>query len=156
MQKYKKPKFEYSDIGINPFRGNLRISSSILEFKDSYQMLEEGSLINATKIVDNTPSCRLFTLSNNRLYVSKLTLSGKELFLWIMFSVEPGKEVLWINKDRYMVENSTSINTYKRAIEDLVKNAVIAFTVVKDVYWINPLYFFNGDRLKMYPECYGE
>ena len=153
MQKYKKPKFDYRDLGINPCRNNLKIPVAYLEFKDSFQVDEQGDWLNTKKRVDNSPNCKLYTSSLNRKLVSKLSPCGKELYLWIMYEIEVGKEALWINRDRYLEENETSINTYKKAIEELIKNAIIAYTVVKDVYWINPSYFFSGDRLKMYPDC---
>lgn len=153
MQRYRKPYFDYSTLGINPCRANLKIPVGYLEFKDSFQKDFDGEWLHTRKVVDKSASCRLFTSSINRRVVSKLSLCGKGLYLWIMYEIETGNEALWINKVRYIEESGVSLNTYKKSIDELVRHAIIAYTVVKEVYWINPAYFFSGDRIKMYPDC---
>jgi hypothetical protein len=50
-----------------------------------------------------------------------------------------------------MQENKiSSLNTYKDAIKELIKYGFVNSTTVQDVYWINPEFFFKGDRLKKY------
>ena len=39
----------------------------------------------------------------------------------------------------------------RAAIEELVNNLVLAPSLVKNVYWINPRLFFSGNRMKKYP-----
>ena len=156
MQKYKKPIFSYSLLGVNPCRSGLSVPVGYLEFKDSFQQDGGGDWLHAKQQVDKSPSCRLYTYSQNRKVVSKLSSCGKELFVWIMYELEAGKEALWINRERYFEENGVSVNTYKKSVDELVRSAIIAYTVVKDVYWINPAFFFSGDRIKMYPDCLDE
>ena len=153
MQKYKKPDFKYSELGINPCRNNLKIPVGYIEFKNSFQKDIEGDWLHTKQLVDKSASCKLYTIPQNRKLVAKLSPCAKELYLWIMYELESGKEAIWINRERYLEENRTSLNTFRKAVDELVKNAIIAYTVIKDVYWINPSYFFNGDRIKMYPDC---
>lgn len=152
MQKYKKPDFTNKNLGINPCSVPLQIPVNELVFKDQY--VRDGNiLINASKEVESTPYSKLYVTAERRKIIASLSAAAKELYIWIMYEVKTGEDALWINKQRFMEENSTSLNTYKKAIEELVRYALVAFTVVKDVYWINPDFFFKGDRIAKYPQC---
>jgi len=152
MQKYKKPVFDYKKLGINPCCNSLEIPVNEIVFKDFYMKDEEGILTTAKKEVEATPFTKLYVTSERRLIMSKLSPAAKELFLWVMLEIDSGRDALWINKERFMLENETSLNTYKKALEELIRYSFLAFTIVKDVYWINPDFFFKGDRVSKYPK----
>lgn len=150
MQKYQKPKFKMSELGINPCTTSLIIPVNELEFKGQYK--KDGDVfINASKEVEATPYAKIYITAERRKLVAGLSSSAKELYLWIMYEIDPSEDALWINKQRYMEENNTSLNTYKKSVEELIRYAFIAYTIVKDVYWINPDFFFRGDRVNKYP-----
>ena len=52
-----------------------------------------------------------------------------------------------------MVEADVSLNTYKAAIEELIIKKLITPTmyVAANYYWINLVFFFNGNRVAKYP-----
>lgn len=153
MQKYSKPKFEYKKLGVNPCTITLEVPIRNLIKKHQFEKDEEDDmLVNVEVIVEATAYTKLYITSELRKLVCNLSPSAKELYLWIMYEVEVGEDALWINKVRFMEENSTSLNTYKKAVEELIRYAFIAYTIVKDVYWINPNFFFKGDRVKKYPK----
>lgn len=152
MQKYKKPKFSYKDLGKNPCTNSLEIPIRNLVMKDQFiKDKEEDVFDNVTVTVEAISYTKLYITSDRRKIIAALSPAAKELYLWIMFEVESGEDALWINRERFMVENSTSLNTYKKAIEELIRCILLAYTVIKDVYWINPDFFFKGDRIKKYP-----
>jgi hypothetical protein len=153
MQKYKKPKFDYNKLGVNPCASSsLIITVNEIAFKDFYMQDEDGILLPAKKEVEATPFTKLYVTAERRLIVAKLSPAAKELFLWVMLELDSGKDALWINKDRFMEENNTSLNTFKKAIDELIRYAFLAYTVVREVYWINPDFFFKGDRISKYPK----
>ncbi len=152
MQKYSRPKFEYENLGINPCTLTLEVPIRKLIKKNQFEKDKiDDIFLNVEVTVEATLYTKMYITADLRKIVSKLTPSAKELYLWIMYEIEAGEEALWINKVRFMLENSTSLNTYKKAIDELHKKAFIASTTVKDVYWINPNFFFKGDRVKKYP-----
>lgn len=151
MQKYSKPKYDYKTLGINPFSISLEIKVKELELLNAYKK-DGDEWMPVTNEVEDTPFTKMFITSERRIIVSNLSPAAKELYLWIMFEIDAGKDALWINKERYMLENHTSINTYKKALEDLIRYAIISQTVVQGVYWFNPDFFFRGDRIKKYPK----
>lgn len=152
MQKYQRPTFNIKELGINPCTLSLVIPVNELIYNDRYKR-EDDMLLPATQEVEATPFAKLYVTAERRKLVASLSASAKELYLWIMYEVDASEDALWINKTRFMEENSTSLNTYKKAVEELIRYAFIAYTVVKDVYWINPDFFFRGDRIKKYPKC---
>ena len=152
MQKYSKPKFRYDDLGKNPCTISLVIPVNILTIKHQYEKdKDDDMLVNVQLELEYTEYCKVYASSERRKLVSSLSPCAKELYLWLLYEIKYGQDALWINKERFMEENTTSLNTYKKAIEELIRYAFIAYTVVKDVYWINPDFFFKGDRLKKYP-----
>lgn len=153
MQKYNKPKFEYAKLGINPCTLTLEVPIRNLVKKHQFEKDKDDDIfVNVEVTVEATLYTKMYITSELRKLVSALSPSAKELYLWIMYEVEVGEEALWINRDRFMEENSTSLNTYKKAVEELHRYAFIASTTIKDVYWINPNFFFKGDRVKKYPK----
>ena len=153
MQKYKKPKFDVKTLGVNPcVNSGFVIPVNKLEFVDQYKLEADGTFLPLKLEVEAIPYSKIYVTSDRRLIISNLSPSTKELFLWILYEIESGKDYLWINKDRFMLENHTSLNTYKKALDELIRYALLAFTVVKDVYWINPDFFFKGDRVSKYPK----
>lgn len=151
MQKYSKPKYDYKTLGINPFSISLEIKVKELELLNAYKK-DGDDWLPVTNEVEDTPYTKMFITSERRIIISNLSPAAKELYLWIMFEIDAGKDALWINKERYMLENHTSINTYKKALEDLIRYAIISQTVVQGVYWFNPDFFFRGDRIRKYPK----
>jgi hypothetical protein len=151
MQKYNKPKYDYKTLGINPFSISLEIKVKELELLNAYKK-DGDEWLPVTNDIEDTSFTKMFITAERRIIVSNLSPAAKELYLWIMFEIDAGRDALWINKERYMLENHTSINTYKKALEDLIRYAIISQTVVQGVYWFNPDFFFRGDRIKKYPK----
>lgn len=152
MQKYSKPKFNIKELGVNPCTSSLIIPVNSLELSRQYK--KDGDvLINAVVEVESTPYTKLYVTAERRKIIANLSASAKELYLWLLYEIDAGEDALWINKYRFMEENNTSLNTFKKSIEELIRYALIAYTVVKEVYWINPDFFFRGDRVAKYPKC---
>ena len=149
MQKYVKPKFEENTLGINPFIYTLEIPVRTVE-TNSYE-LDEGVLLPKQVQLEKTDYTKVFISSERRQIISNLSDKALRLYLWIIYELEPGKDYLWINHNRYMAEqNIKSINTYKSSVEELMRYGMLAMTVKKNVYWINPDFMFNGNRLTKY------
>lgn len=114
---------------------------------------EEDFLLPAEKQMDRGLVTRVYTSSSTRLKIGRLNTAAQSLFLWIVYELISGKDYVIVNKERYMKEGGiTSVNTYKKGISDLVKEKFIALSLRKNVFWINPEYFFCGNRMAKYPD----
>lgn len=154
MNKYKKPKIDEGTLGKNPFVSSLKIKVSSVVSKDKFRYDKKDDVwMNAEQDWESVSFTRIYSDSERRLQMAALKASAKELLLWLMYECETGKDWMWINKVRYMEENNiNSINTYKSALNELIRTGYITKTVIADVFWINPHFFFNGNRIKCFPE----
>lgn len=153
MNIKKKPEIIESQLGVNPFTNTLQILVDEVHFKGQYKQLESGEYESTIADVEKTEMCKLYCSPDRRKIYSKLSPRCCQMMLWIMNEVDYGKDYLWINVDRYMKEHDvTSMNTYRAAIDELIRYGQVTPTRIKDVYWINPDFIFKGDRIKKYPK----
>lgn len=153
MNKYRKPKFNEELLGISPFVSSLTIQVNRVAYEGQYKKDKEGHMLPVYGNVEREMSCRLYTSPEKRKIMNMLSTRSKELFLWVMYEVDRNKDYMWLNKKRYMEENNiNSINTYRTAIDELVRYGLLCKSVVNDVFWINPSMFFGGNRVAKYPK----
>jgi len=151
-------KKEREDLGENPFLTSLEVLIHEVKSSDKYKIHdknagEDAIYERASFEYEATPYCKVFADAARRLHMVELTPRGKDLLMWLIYEIKPGKDWLHLNKERYMAENKiSSINTYKAALKELIKKRFIGITVEIDYYWLNPHYFFNGNRIKAFPE----
>lgn len=150
MQKYKKPDINESKIGINPFTVSLVIEVNKNVIPNAYKQ-EDGIWVQATIEQEVTPFVKVYRTVEHRKVISSLSGPAMKLLEHVRNTVECGCDYLWINKERFMEENSMSLNTYKKAIQQLCLVSILYKMVNYDYYWINPDYFFFGSRVKKYP-----
>lgn len=153
MNKYSKPVFNESDLGVNPFTTNLLVRVNKRVFKNVYKKVNGEEQPNSADI-EYDKFCKIYVDKNRRIIMNSLSPRGKELLVWLMFQIPSGKDFIWINREMYMDElGVSSENTFMNAVKDLVSYGFITKTVFgKDVYWINPNLFFKGDRVKKYAD----
>lgn len=146
----KKPDLKELDSLVNPFESSLEILVVRATLENQYT-LEEEILSTASIEMEYTPYCKLYAKSEHRKIINKCSPCTKELFLWIMYTIEHGKDYIWINKQRYMEECSVSYKTYKKALSELGRYGLITSVMnYKDTYWIHPDFFFKGNRVAKY------
>jgi hypothetical protein len=57
-----------------------------------------------------------------------------------------------INREYFMSKYGVkSVNSFKDALKELQRYLIIVSTHYDTVYWVNPSFMFNGDRVKKYP-----
>lgn len=153
MSKYEKPDIDEKELGVNPYLLHLVVPVYRVKDVNGDKFIKDGDVWQKGDYdYDAAPYCKLFSEATKRKSVNALRSSAKDLFLWLLYEAKKGKSWLWINKERYMEENEISaLNTYRSAVNDLVKKGFLIKTVVSDTYWINPDYFFHGDRRKAFP-----
>lgn len=153
MNKTKKPEIDREKLGNNIFLTNLKIPVNKLTLHGQYKADKDGDILPVEIELERDMSVRVYIDSARRKQMVALSARGKDLLLWLVYELEGGKDYIWINKDRYMNECGVkSYNTYKEAVNELVRNSFIQATTVSRVYWINPHLFFNGSRINAFPD----
>jgi len=148
-----KPHVLPEELGANPFVKKLVIPVVVRKEFGKIAKDDQGHYKSATFEVEYTSHTKLFCTPEKRFITNQLSPRAKELLLWVMYQLTNAQDYIWINKKMYMEENNiTSIDTYKKAIVDLVLKEFLTPTIKADVYWINPDMIFKGDRLNKYPD----
>jgi len=135
-------------IGGNPFYVNIpvvkRPTGKYYEDMDGIKLPEEV-------LQDSEPYTKIFVGKLNREIINKLPDRSKSMLLWILQELEAGRDYVYIPRKRYMEElEISSTTTVTNALAELGRVSFITPTVVKDIYWINPMFIFRGDRVKKY------
>lgn len=152
MPKINKPKIEEEKLPPNPFSQELQIPVVAKVLEDHYKIEPDGTKIPCEIELEYTPYAKVYATSTHRKIINNLDPCSKELFLWLIYSIEHGSDYIWLNIKRYMEECSVSRNTYKKALEQLIRYGMLVPTgIYNDTYWINPRYFFKGSRVNKYP-----
>jgi hypothetical protein len=152
MNPVKKPLFTQEDLGINPCVSSLKISVYEREIKNELEKQSDGSYLPKKILFESTPKTSVYTTTEHRKIISNCSSASRDLFLWLLYETHTKEDYIWINKDRYMKEWGVSLNTYKKALNGLIRYALLVRTIVSGVYWINPEFFFKGSRIEKYPK----
>lgn len=150
MTRIKKKPDLYS-IGENPFKEGLLIDAN----KQMYDIItRSGNKERVNYSLENIPYTKVFEVAGAKKKVMALPVRAKEMLLYFMHSIDSGMDVLWIDRVSYMkAYGIKSVNTFKDAVRCLSEELFIyPHASVKDVYWINPHYFFKGSRMIKYPD----
>jgi hypothetical protein len=147
------------------FKGSLEIEKYLHAIYNKYKISGEWfdiiNIYNKESIQNKINDCinyfigdftKVFTNAANRKKICGMTSRARDLYLWLIYEIDPGKDYLWLNEERIKLELNVSYNTLKGAITDLIKEVIIVESAIKGVYWINPLFFFNGSRLDKYKQ----
>ena len=162
IQKYQELKLS-KHLKDNPLTKGFIISVSILNDKNNY--IKDPNELDA---LYNPKQYQLERQINTKIYRSKFTKkavlqlnsNAKNLFLWIMFEIQPKTDYIHINKADTSKELNISTKTLERAIKELcnkinvydVNIQILQISKEIDVYFINPAFIFSGNRLNKYPQ----
>ena len=86
---------------------------------------------------------------------SEMSGSGTKLFEVLYHEIQnnPGKDQVILS---WYQHKEISLATWKRGMAELTAKSFIAATPTPNLFWINPQYVFNGDRLAFVQTYYRE
>ncbi|MEZ2706743.1 replication/maintenance protein RepL, partial [Escherichia coli] len=113
-----------------------------------------GTNVVTYKKVDSEEFVKLF--SRNIALTFELTSSGIKslnVLIWSVQNTAIQKDVVALDQlafDDFMKENPNlkmTLRTFQRGLSELESSKIIAKTMRKGFYYINPNFVFNGDRI---------
>ncbi len=120
---------------------------------DKSYKLSSGVSVPVELDLERESVVKVYVKPENRVSIANLSSGAQRLYLHILHKVEYGMDYVEINVVGYMKENRVgSVNTYKKALDELIRYYFIAQSKIKGVYWINPRLFFRGNRKDKYPK----
>lgn len=144
-----------SRMKVNPFTASLKIPVSKIVDGKQWRSDLDGVMHPVEYLWEREQSTKIYYSKDCRKLVYNLSPAGKSLYLFVLYNLETNQDHIVLNKDNYMKKNDIkSINTYKKAVSELWDNGFItpSSAYPKDVFWINPNLFFNGNRISKYPD----
>jgi len=155
MGKIFRPEINEETMGINPFVSSLTIK--VFSVRSGYVPDGEGEemmLVDNVVDMDAESFAKMFDKAENRLVMTGLSFRALQVWTWCMFTVEPGKDYVWVNVSRLMEEcRIKAVKTFRAAVMELMRYGYVAPVAgIKNVYWLNPAMGFKGSRVKKFPE----
>ena len=155
MGKILRPEIDEGSMGVNPFASSLVIRAYSVRSGYVPEDLGDGQTIMVDNMVDMDAEtfAKMFDKAENRLVMTGLSFRALQVWTWSMFTVEAGKDYVWLNVSRLMVEcRIKSVKTFRAAMTELMRYGYVApVGGLKNVYWINPAMGFKGSRVKRFP-----
>lgn len=152
MNIYKKPKINELELKKNPFVFSLEIPIVKLEDAKKFIIDNDGDILHDVIDIEYERPVRIYVSSARRKIINLLSPNTCKLLKWIEQELDENKDFFWLNKQRYMSETLVAYNTYKKSINELQVNNFISSTIYSDTYWVNPYFFYFGNRVKKYPK----
>jgi len=138
----------------NPYINNLNIVYSEIKISKTYIYNHlEQIYLPATIKAEQQKKTSIFISPEHRKILMKLNPYANKLFLFIIYTIQTGEDIININRNIFLKESNLSRSTYIRAINELKElNIIKPVENLKDAYFINPAFLFNGSRLRKYPD----
>ncbi len=152
MQKYKSPTIDATKFVVNPFSYTLEIPVVKMDDTSKFVKNSDGELYFAENTFEYEKSIKVYVSSARRKVINQLSPNASKLLHWVEQELDYNKDYFWLNKARYMDETGVAYNTYKKSVGELQQYGFISLSVVTDVFWINPHFFFFGNRIGKYPK----
>lgn len=129
----------------NPFKTFLVIETSEIRPKKQYNI--------STIVVEKTKPLSLW-IDDALLQATKnMSTSAKDMVFYILRYLGENRETIEITFENYCARmGEMSLRTFQRAIFELDDVLIAKKKTRKNVYYINPYYFFKGSRVKAYPD----
>jgi len=144
--------FKDSNLGVNPFCTSLEIQVRKVSTRQYVKDEEHGIMVNNIVLLETTPITKLYATAERRDLVKVLSGTSSKLLLLVMYNLEPGCDHIRIIRKNYMQSLSVKSEiTFRTALNELIRYGMLSPTVKQEVYWINPDFFFQGNRVKKYP-----
>lgn len=146
----------------NPFVENPEFCVRTRFFKNKEQYvnvrdISDGIITGAPKTLSHTfmveqdTYTKVYNKKGLYLHIATLGHSTKSLLIYIMFHLQNGKDYIHLQQGKVMEQIMIKDPiTYKKCLQELVSKVFITPTLCEDVFWINPVFFFNGSRIEKY------
>jgi hypothetical protein len=137
--------FTNDEDGFNPF-----------VYDDKYHfVLVKKTIWRADKqyMIDYANKLTLYNFRHRKNTIDNMSPNACKMFLKILTLVQDRRDVIYINKEDYIKDTNCSARTFERALFELIeKNIIKYYRGRKHRFWINPAFFFAGNRLNKYPD----
>ena len=139
---------------INPFSHSLRIETHYSTVKSRIKGDTIGIVTQSVITLRETEEYTQLYHTHTLAIFKELDNNAKLLFMWVAIHIQWTSQKIELRQERVCEECNFSKATFYRAIDGLIKFAVIQKSTARDkTYWFNPMLFFRGKRMDAFPTC---
>ena len=148
----KVPPIDENRLKSNPFTESLKVYvneriDTVATVKD-----EDGKEAPMVCPMEWTKSTKVFHNKDAGDEALSLSSGALRMYVYIIHKMESAQDWLRIMPENYAIKSDRgSINSYKRAVNELIDKKYICLSPFKYTYYINPYRIFCGSRIQKYP-----
>lgn len=145
------------EVELNPFIVNNPIEVIALPKKHAIKESDDLSspldkLMDTHYLHDSQDKTSVFRQNKSVMYeimFGRLTDKSRSLFLYIMYSLNKNEDYVTLSAKKIKEHIGMSKRTLIEALKELKRCSIIV-NKSRSVYWVNPMYLFNGNRIEYY------
>lgn len=132
-------------------RANMIIGKSeALINKETGEILKDSAIIGRQKLVDKSQFAKIYIKNIGQMLELKANSIKVLMYLTNKMDYE-SKSFLNYNSQFKKVGYKSAVTVFN-ALRELIKNNVIAASIMPHFYWMNPMYICKGERFSIYTE----
>lgn len=137
---------------MNPFSQDLVIEVSTrldpeAKIKDKF-----GCDVPAESQIEKAKSTKVYKTAANRDRIMSCSATAQRMLWFIAYEIGDTDDWIELDPEWYKeVSGAGSRNMYKKGKEELVRYGYISRTEHKNIYWVNPVLMFAGNRITKFP-----
>lgn len=109
--------------------------------------------IPATSDIEKQKATKVYKTAAYRDRCMNLSATAQRMLLFIMYEMVGADDWVELEPAWYKeVSGAGSRNMYNKGKEELIRYLYITPTEKKNVYWVNPVLLFGGNRVTKYPD----
>lgn len=151
MKETVKSKIERLSKHKNPFTINYHLLVKAFSPENNYK-IEDGLKLPVHIDIEYYPQVKWNKTTTHKQGILTLEPISIKVLMWISMSLQYNHDIIYINRKRVMEECNLSKPTVVKAMTELQTKGFIIYSGIRSLYWINPEYFFAGNRIKKYSE----
>lgn len=146
-------------VEINPFVVNNPIevicingNKKVPESSDSVDSVSYEKSGSSLYYIEQQRKVSLYKHHNykiNDVLFGRLSNKGRDMFLYILCNMPENKDYINLKLSSVRESSGMSRNAIIYSLKELCQSGILAVKE-QSVYWVNPFYIFNGNRIKYY------
>tara|TARA_R110000868_G_scaffold304170_2_gene564684 strand:+ start:141 stop:629 length:489 start_codon:yes stop_codon:yes gene_type:complete len=140
---------------VNPFFRNVECSLHVIKVvtKKKYKTVtDEGGAVFLPYeyLQEKQKSIKVYDSPQiEEVLYKSLKAMGRDLFLYMLYNVQKDKDTITMDIPKTCEKLGIVRVSYYRGMQQLVDAGILCKKKCTE-YWINPYFFFNGDRIALY------
>ena len=131
--------------------GTLFIENPFIDDLELYQ--QNFYRENKLYLIDKANKITLYEIRRKKDIIEKLPAEIVKMWFVIIAATQDRADTVYLNKDSYCKSAKISNKTFYKCINELTELKIIQRHKGKaSTYWINPAFFYAGNRLKSFPD----